>query len=92
MSSNAADKFNRMKKLGRFRASLRLLQDPNASPRRKAAIIAASAIGILYAVFPEATDVFFPIGFVDEAVVLALVRWVLGWLAKQYRTIPVQDR
>lgn len=92
MSSNSADKFNRLQKLGAFKASLRLLRDPNASPERKAAIVGASLLGIIYIVFPEVTDVVPILGWLDEAAVAIILRSVLAWLAKQYRTIPPQDR
>lgn len=92
MSSNAANKFNKLKKLGAFKASLRLLQDPNASPQRKAAIVGASLLGIVYMVFPEVTDVIPVLGWLDEAAVAVVLRYVLAWLAKQYRTIPTDDK
>jgi uncharacterized membrane protein YkvA (DUF1232 family) len=88
MSFNTASKFGKMRKLGAFKASWRLLQDPNASPQRKAAIIGATLLGAVYVVFPEATDIVPILGWLDEAVVVAIVRAVLAWLAKQYRTSP----
>ena len=79
--------FSRLRQLGAFRASLRLLRDPNASLQRKVAIVGASALGVLYIVFPEATDLIPIIGLLDEVVVAFVVRYILAWLAKQYRTV-----
>jgi uncharacterized membrane protein YkvA (DUF1232 family) len=87
MVLGVTNKFGKLKKLGAFKASLRLLQDPNASPKRKAAIIGASVLGILYVIFPEATDLIPILGWLDEALVAIIVRYALAWLAKQYRTI-----
>ena len=91
MPLNAANKFNKMRKLGAFKASWRLLQDPNASAGRKAAIIGASLLGILYVVFPEATDLVPILGWLDEAVAVVIVRAILAWLAEQSRTPPPKN-
>lgn len=87
--SNAFNKYTKLRRLGAFRASLRLLQDPRASNARKAAIIGATLVGVIYAVFPDPTDVIPVLGLLDEGLVLLGVRFVLSWLAKQYRQVPV---
>lgn len=89
--SNAFNKYNKLKKLGAFKASLRLLRDPNASSARKAAVIGATLVGVVYAVFPDPTDVIPVLGLLDEGLVLLIVRSVLAWLAMQYRQVPMDD-
>jgi hypothetical protein len=91
MSSNSTNKYSKLKKLGAFKASLRLLQDPNASGGKKAAVIGASVLGIIYMVFPEWTDVIPVLGLLDEAAVAIVLRFVLAWLARQYRQLPPQS-
>lgn len=88
MSSDAVNRLGKIRKLGAFKASWHLLQDPHASFGRKIAIIGASLLGILYVVFPEATDLVPILGWLDEAVAVVIVRAVLAWLAKQYRALP----
>lgn len=89
--SNPFNKYNRLKKLGAFKASLRLLRDPNASWVRKAAIIGATLVGVVYAVAPEPTDLVPFLGYIDEGLVLLSVRFILAWLARQYRQVPPGD-
>jgi uncharacterized membrane protein YkvA (DUF1232 family) len=91
MSSNPMNKYSKLKKLGAFKASLRLLQDPNASRGKKAAVVGASLLGIIYMIFPEWTDVIPVLGLLDEAAVAVILRYVLAWLAKQYRQLPPQS-
>ena len=83
--SNPLHSYGKLKRLGAFKASLRLLRDPNASRARKTAIIGATLIGIIYAVFPDPTDIIPVLGLLDEGLVLFVVRSVLVWLAGQYR-------
>ncbi len=89
--SNAFNKYSKLRKLGVFKASWRLLRDPNASKARKAAIIGATLVGVIYAVFPEPTDAFPLLGLVDEGLVLLAARSILGWLSKQYRYTPIDN-
>ena len=91
MSSNSMNKYSKLKKLGAFKASLRLLRDPNASLGKKAAVIGASLLGIVYILFPEWTDLIPVVGLLDEAAVAIAIRYVLAWLAKQYRQLPPQS-
>jgi uncharacterized membrane protein YkvA (DUF1232 family) len=91
MSSDATSKFSKMRKLGAFKASLRLLRDPNASGGRKAAVVGATLLAVLYIVFPEFTDVVPIVGWLDEAAAAAILRFVLAWLAAQYRRLPPED-
>lgn len=88
--SNAFGKYNRLKKLGAFKASLRLLRDPNASKAKKAAIIGATLVGIIYAIVPEPTDLIPVLGYIDEGLMLLAVRFIAAWLAKQYRQAPIE--
>jgi uncharacterized membrane protein YkvA (DUF1232 family) len=85
------NKYSKLKKLGALKASLRLLRDPSANKTRKAAVVVASLVGIAYIVFPEATDLIPVIGWLDEATVAIIVRYMIAWLAKQYRQLPIQD-
>lgn len=91
MSPNAFSKYGKLKKLGAFKASLRLLQDPNASGARKAAVIGATLVGVIYALFPDPTDVIPVLGLLDEGLVLLVVRYILAWLSKQYRHVPMRN-